>query len=172
MPLIKYFGFVGTALYLSLIAIGWCFPQSASESIAGAKERPTIRINSAERLPERVVIDTTAPTIVPLPNTRYAESGSAAVVETVRPQPKTFAELATASPGTPQASGDALKTKHIGKREAAKKVGAHRTAQPLIIAPAPNQIVQSATPNTRMSLLETLKERLGQLPQLLEAQAH
>jgi hypothetical protein len=31
MPLIKYFGFVGSALVLLLIGSGWCFPQPPSE---------------------------------------------------------------------------------------------------------------------------------------------
>lgn len=171
MPLMKYFCFVGTGLVLLLIGIGWCFPQSASDSVRSDKERPTIRINSAERLPERVVIDTTLPTIVPPPNISYA--ASATVVETVQPRPNAFAELATASPAKAKASGEVPQTKHVSKREPAKKVVvAHRPPQPLNIAPSPTQIVQGTPTDTRMSLIETLKERLAQIPQLLEAQTH
>jgi hypothetical protein len=32
MPLIRYFGFVGTGLVLLLIGLGWCFPQPTVES--------------------------------------------------------------------------------------------------------------------------------------------
>ena len=31
MPLIKYFGFVGSALVLLLIGLGWCLPQQVVE---------------------------------------------------------------------------------------------------------------------------------------------
>jgi hypothetical protein len=71
MPLIKYFGFVGSALVLLLIGSGWCFPQPPSEPPeppGGVTDRPAIRIASAERLPERVIIDTSLPTIVSPPS--------------------------------------------------------------------------------------------------------
>jgi hypothetical protein len=53
--LIRYFGFVGTGLVLLLIGLGWCFPQPTAESPGSVSNGPTIRIASAERLPERVV---------------------------------------------------------------------------------------------------------------------
>src|SRR5262245_20491743 len=65
MPLIRYFVFVGTGLVLLLIGLGWCFPQPTAELPGSVSNGPTIRIASAERLPERVVIDTSLPTIVP-----------------------------------------------------------------------------------------------------------
>src|SRR5207247_2615440 len=72
-----------------------------------------------------------------------------------------FAELnANPKPAASNADADVSKRKHVSKREPAKKVVAHRAAAPLNIAPAPTYIVQE--PRTRMSLLETLKERLGQ----------
>lgn len=167
MPLMKYFGFVGSALALLLIGLGWCFPQPASESIGTDKERLTIRISSAEQVPERVVIDTSIRTIVPPPIINSA--APTIVTETVQPRlSNAFAELAT----EPKAPGEVPQTKHVTKRDSAKKIVFHRAAQPLIIAPAPAQLVQRAAPDTRMSLLETLKERLGQLPQLLEAQTY
>ncbi|MGY3408146.1 hypothetical protein ACVWZV_004259 [Bradyrhizobium sp. GM5.1] len=54
MPLMKYFGFVGSALVLLLIAIGWCLPQQAMGPGNSDVERPSIKISSAERAPERV----------------------------------------------------------------------------------------------------------------------
>lgn len=153
MPLMKYFGYVGSALALLLIGISWCLPQTASESIRGDKERPTIRTSSAERVPERVDIDTTLPTIVPPLSINSAAPTT--LVKTSQPRIQ-------ADPAKPKTPGEVLKTKRIAKREAAKKVVAHRAAQPLNIAPAPTQIVQSPPPDARMSLLETLKERLSQ----------
>jgi hypothetical protein len=141
MPLMRYFGFVGSALVLLLIGIGWFFPQPAPESIRSDTERPTIRISSAGQLPERVVIDTSLPTIVPPgenfdPSTIEMESAQQRLQDA-------FARL-NASPNTavPKAVGDVSKMKHIAKREPVKKVVTHRAAPPLNIAPAPTYIVQ------------------------------
>jgi len=67
MPLLRYFGFVGSALVLLLFGLSWCFPQPVAEPIRSGIDRPVIRISSVERLPERVDIDTSLPTIVPSP---------------------------------------------------------------------------------------------------------
>ena len=68
MLLVRFFVVVGTGLVLLLIALGWCFPQPAEEPLANVSNRPNIRIASAEQLPERVLIDTSLPTIVPPPS--------------------------------------------------------------------------------------------------------
>jgi hypothetical protein len=91
MPLIKYFGFVGSALVLLLIGSGWCFPRppSGPPEPHGVTDRPAIRIASAERLPEQVIIDTSLPTIVPPPNVlEFAERWPQATVADVNPIPK------------------------------------------------------------------------------------
>lgn len=163
MPLMKYFGLVGSALVLLLIGIGWFFPQPVPEPIRSGTERPLIRISSVEQLPERVMIDTSLPTIVPPPS--IGSVPSIAAMESAQQRLQgAFAELdSSPSPTPPKAvAGVLAKTKSIAKREPAKKVVAHRAAQPLNIAPAPSYIVQARPRDTRMSLLETLKERLGQ----------
>ena len=65
MLLVRFFVVVGTGLVLLLIGLGWCFPQPAEEPPASVSNGPNIRIASAEQLPERVLIDTSLPTIVP-----------------------------------------------------------------------------------------------------------
>ena len=65
MPLLRYIGFAGSALVLLLFGLSWCFPQPVSEPIRRGIDRPVIRISSVERLPERLDIDTSLPTIVP-----------------------------------------------------------------------------------------------------------
>jgi len=65
MPLVKYFGFVGSALVLLLLGVSWYFPQSTAESVHGTIDKSAIRISSIEKPLERVVIDTNLPTIVP-----------------------------------------------------------------------------------------------------------
>jgi hypothetical protein len=67
MPLLRYIGFAGSALVLLLFGLNWCFPQHVSEPIRSGIGRPVIRISSVERLPERLDIDTSLPTIVPRP---------------------------------------------------------------------------------------------------------
>ncbi|MGY0571719.1 hypothetical protein ACTGJ9_012225 [Bradyrhizobium sp. RDM12] len=157
MPLMKYFVFVGSALVLLLIGIAWFFQQPAPEPSRSEVEQPTIRISSAEQLPERVVIDTSLPTIVP-PSVIFDASTTAVEPAQQRSQ-VAFAEF-NADPKPAASNADADIRKHVARREPAKKVVAHRAAAPLNIAPAPAYIVQE--PSTRMSLLETLKERLGQ----------
>ena len=67
MPLMRYFGFVGSALLLLLFALNWYLPQPLVEPVRAVTDQPVIRISSIEKLPERVVIDTSLPTIVPPP---------------------------------------------------------------------------------------------------------
>ncbi|MGY3408147.1 hypothetical protein ACVWZV_004260 [Bradyrhizobium sp. GM5.1] len=55
-----------------------------------------------------------------------------------------------------------MKPKHAAKGESAKKVSHRRAAKQLNIIPVRETGAQVAAPDTRMSLLETLKERLGQ----------
>lgn len=69
MPLARYFLYVGGALLALLFVLNACLP-SPEASIAAttpAVSRPFLRIHSAQKLPERIVIDTSIPTIVPPP---------------------------------------------------------------------------------------------------------
>jgi hypothetical protein len=161
MPLMKYFGYVGSALLLLMVTIGWCFPQQGVGPGNSDAERPVIRISSAERTPDRVIIDTSLPTIVPPSN--IGPSTSMTSVQSAQPVRSAFAEF-DASPNTaaPNSSGEVTKPKLTAKREPAKNGSNHRAAKPLNIVPAPPTGVQVTSPDTRMSLLETLKERLGQ----------
>lgn len=162
MPLMRYFGSVGSGLILLLIGIGWCFPQPATEPMVSDTERPAIRIRSVEPLPERVVIDTSLPTIeVPpninaIPSTTVMQSANQAV------QSASAEHVVSPIPAAPRSVGEVSKKKRTAKREPAENVAKHRAAQPLNIVPAPTTGVQGTAPDTRMSLLETLKQRLGQ----------
>ncbi|MHC4042585.1 hypothetical protein [Bradyrhizobium sp. 23AC] len=63
MPLLAYFCKVGAALLALLFVADFCLPgvQVAERTTA---DRATIRIHSDRKLPERVVLDMTAPVIV------------------------------------------------------------------------------------------------------------
>ena len=154
MPLIKYFAFVGSALTLSLIGLGWCLPQPLPEPPSGVAYRPAIRIASAEQLPERVIIDTSLQTIVPPRSAlEFAEQWPQETVADVNPVPK---------PATPAPVSD-VSTKHkIAKRERSKKVAVHRAEPKANIEYARNDKVPTSPAVTRSSLLDILKEGLGQ----------
>jgi hypothetical protein len=67
--LTRYFCFVGGALLALLLFVGWYWPGApAQPSDADASAvANSIRIRSAQRWPDKVVIDTSVPTIVPPP---------------------------------------------------------------------------------------------------------
>jgi len=67
MPVARYFMYVGGVLLALLFAIDALVPQEAalaSHSAPGI-DKSTVRIHSTQKLPERVVYDTSLPTIVP-----------------------------------------------------------------------------------------------------------
>jgi hypothetical protein len=157
MPLMRYFGFVGSALLLLLFALNWYLPQPVGGPVPAVADRPVIRISSIEKLPERVVMDTSLPTIVPPPTAlEFAERwpGEIRAVEaTPLPRPTTL----NAGDGTP-------KPKKLAKSEPLRKVAARRPMAPVNDEHANSYGVQAAVPVTRVSLLDMIKERLGQSP--------
>ncbi|MCA1375710.1 MULTISPECIES: hypothetical protein [Bradyrhizobium] len=66
MPIFRYFIFVGGALLTLLFAADFVFPATpVAQAVATASnDQPLIRIRSDRHLPERVVLDTSQPTIV------------------------------------------------------------------------------------------------------------
>jgi hypothetical protein len=67
MPVARYFLFVGGVLLALLFAIDALVPREpvVASNNAPSIDRPTVRIHSDQKLPERVVYDTSLPTIVP-----------------------------------------------------------------------------------------------------------
>ncbi|MBR0778534.1 hypothetical protein JQ543_26900 [Bradyrhizobium diazoefficiens] len=152
MPLIKYFSFVGSALVLLLIGLGWCLPQQAAEPAGGSTDRPAIRIASTERLPERVIIDTSLPTIVPPPGVlEFAERWPQPTV--VVPSPRV---------ATPAPVGDVPIKPIPANRERSKKVAVHTAASKTNFEHVKNDNVAAPPAVAAPSLLDSLKERLGQ----------
>lgn len=169
MPLIKYFVFVGSALVLLLLAVGWWFPQPLSEvpEPDGMTGRPAIRISSAERLPERVVIDTSLSMSVPPPSVlQFAERWPQATNADVNPVSK---------PVAPAPVSDASARRKVAKREHSQKVADHRAVPKANIESARNDKVPTSSADTRspadtrLSLLDILKEGLGQTQAKLTA---
>ena len=67
MPVARYFMFVGGALLAMLFLIDAYVPSQAliASHAAPSIDRSVVRIRSDQKLPERVVYDTSLPTIVP-----------------------------------------------------------------------------------------------------------
>lgn len=67
MPVARYFLFVGGVLLALLLAIDGFFPQQAvvASQAAPSVDKTVVRIRSDQKPPERVVYDTSLPTIVP-----------------------------------------------------------------------------------------------------------
>ena len=68
MPIARYFMVVGSALVVLLQIAGWPLPEfpPSFPDRPEISERATIRIKSAHKWPEKVVLDTSQPTIGPL----------------------------------------------------------------------------------------------------------
>jgi hypothetical protein len=78
MPVARYFFFVGAALLALLFVVDACLPKlPAAERTNAAADLPMIRIHSDRKWPERVVFDTTLPTITPATTVMTAAKVSA-----------------------------------------------------------------------------------------------
>jgi Zn-dependent protease with chaperone function len=69
MPLCRYFVFAGSVLLALLFLADWWMPQLAVTPARADVDRTIIRLHSLHKWPERIVIDTSLPTIVPPPAT-------------------------------------------------------------------------------------------------------
>ena len=149
MPLVRYFGIVGSALVTLLLGISWYLPQPTTESAHASIDKSTIRITSIQKPLERVFIDTSLPTIVPQP--------SAIIVAVQPPQ----AALATPGPSpTGPTLSDSVRKKQVAKKPyPLKRLATPRSASPTYTAPS--SIMQVTEPVSRMSLLDGIKERFG-----------
>ena len=66
MPLARYFLFVGGTLLALLFALNAYIPSPVvARAPVETIDRPVVRIHSAQKLPERIVIDTSIATIIP-----------------------------------------------------------------------------------------------------------
>jgi hypothetical protein len=87
MPLMRYFVFVGGALLALILIANACLPALPVAEVARSDvDRSIIRIRSDTKWPERVVFDTTRPTITPRP------AVTAVVVEAPQPQKAAVAQ--------------------------------------------------------------------------------
>jgi hypothetical protein len=76
VPLVRYFVFVGSSLLALLFVADWYWPtNSGAVSIQDPQvDKSIIRLHSAQQWPERIVLDTSQPTIVPAPQQQAASN--------------------------------------------------------------------------------------------------
>jgi hypothetical protein len=106
MPLLRYFVFVGGALAALLLLSNAVLPKPPVAEVTNtASELPMIRIHSAQKWPQRVVIDTSLPTIVPTQTATAEPVTPATTVADVPAQAGTrdaYAQLTTAVSKKPE----------------------------------------------------------------------
>lgn len=105
MPLARYFFFVGGVLLALLFVVDATFPKLTEPVRADASlDKPIIRIHSDRKWPERVVFDTSLPTIVPA---SASKAGAVASAPPTEASPKArvreaFAQFTPSEPKKPE----------------------------------------------------------------------
>ena len=171
MPLIGYFGFVGSALLLVLIGMGWCLPPPAIDTPDSATTRSAIRIASAEKLPERVIIDSSLPTIAAPPRSlEFSERWPKGAVTPVAPvsnpaMPAPVSEAARKprpQPEKPQSAKPQPAKQQPARQQPAKQVAAVRPAPKATVETAGNDREQTSRAASGLPLLDSLKQGMEQ----------
>jgi hypothetical protein len=144
MPIGRYIAWVGTSLLALLFVADWCLPKFLPEPARDAIDKPVIRIASIQQPPERIVIDTSQPTIVPPPTL---------VRDAVPGAPSRLQSYASAAPPPTVVDVDQKKRKVI-KRQG-PKVAAYQP--PLVSAPVAASGGSATTvPLTKLSLTDII----------------
>jgi hypothetical protein len=161
MPLMKYVAFVGSALVLLLLAMNWLLPDPSAEPVYSSVKRPVIRVSSIQKLPERVVFDTSMPYMAPPPSVM---PGAAQPLQSAF----TFEQIAPRLLPTPSISAQVAPKKPISaKRDPAKKVVTNRVASQAPIAAVRSNPVREAEQDTKplvkTTFLDDIAGRFGQM---------
>ena len=145
MPIFRYFVFVGGALLALLFAVDFVLPASpVAQAVATASNnQPLIRIRSDRHLPERVVIDTSQPTMAaPVVKTAAAtqqpvQADALAKLSAKARVRETFAQF---TPATPKADAASVK-RTDAKPQAQGQVQPKRKVARMHPAPQPGRPV-------------------------------
>jgi hypothetical protein len=166
MPIFRYFVFVGGALLALLFAANFVWPASpVTQAVATAGyDQPLIRIRSDRHLPDRVVLDTSQPTIAaPVVKTAAvtvppAQADALAELSAKARVRETFAQFTPAGP----------------KADAAKKADAKPEAQAQVSQVQQVQVSQvhaPAQPKRKVARTHPAPQR-GQPMMLVAQQPH
>ncbi|WP_291844236.1 hypothetical protein [Bradyrhizobium sp.] len=126
MPVARYFLVVGGVLLALLFVIDALMPrQVVASHAAPAAGKAVVRIQSDQKLPERVVYDTSLPTIVPPPAMLQAAAPPAAVEPAAQARVRdTFAQFVPSETRK-------LETKPVQRK---RKIAISRSTPPMRIA--------------------------------------
>lgn len=171
MPLSRYFGFVGAALLMLLLVSHWLLPESTAEPVRSGIDKTVIRISSIEKLPEKVVFDTSLPVVAP-PSSVAPSLSIAAVAAPPVQSAFAFAQITPGPlPGFTKAryvmaDGPNTGTRDVArpnhdKRDSPKKVAGHRTLPQVNLPAVRAQPARAPEPVTRLSLIDVIKDRLS-----------
>jgi hypothetical protein len=122
VPLGRYFFFVGSLLLGMLLISDWYFPKASSRSFFREARvyKSIIRIKSAHKWPEPMVIDTSQPTIVPLPLPVLAK------VPAVNQPREAFAQLNSQLPKASEYPAPVRTKRKVAKRALPTRTAAYR----------------------------------------------
>jgi hypothetical protein len=173
MPLLRYFGFVGTALLTLLWASHWLLPESTAEPVRSDIDKTFIRISSIEKLPEKVVFDTSVPYVAPAPSATPRQTVATATAAPVRTLPVqsafAFVQITPGPlPGFTKASyvflnepkRDVAALNH-DKTNPLKKIAGRRPLPTVNATTTRSQPARAPEPVTRLSLIDVIKDRLS-----------
>jgi hypothetical protein len=137
MPVARYFLFVGGVLLALLVAIDALVPQQAivASQAAPSVNKTVVRIRSDQKLPERVVYDTSLPTIVPPPSMTAQVAAPAAAPAS----PLATAQTRVRETFAQFVPGEAKKPEPQVQRK--RKIAKSRSAPPMQIAQQPQMRV-------------------------------
>lgn len=149
MPIGRYIVWVGTALLVLLFVANWFLPQPLAERPGDEVNRPVIRITSMQQPPERIVIDTSQPTVVPPPPTLLAD----AIPDEPLAQVQSSASIATHAP-----VASVKKTKAKAMKRQVNEIAVRRPAPTRITVVANPPAI--APPPTRLSFANIISGQL------------
>ncbi|MBR0879548.1 hypothetical protein ABIF65_002395 [Bradyrhizobium japonicum] len=153
MPIFRYFVFVGGALLALLFAADYVLPSQPVERaiVTASNDQPLIRIRSDRHLPERVVLDTSQPTIAapavktaavvaPQPPVQEAASPELAEMSAKARVRETFAQFTPApkdatrkADAKPQAQAQPPQAAAQPKRKVARSHPAPQQGRPMMM---------------------------------------
>jgi hypothetical protein len=150
MPIGRYIAWVGASLLVLLFVADWYLPKPLPETPGDGINRPVIRIASVQQPPERIIIDTSQPTIVP-PPTLFGDAAQS------EPSPPPLQSYASAVSPATVAHVDQKKRKITRRQDS--KVAAYQP--PLASIPAVARGSSATTvPLTRLSFTDIISGRL------------
>ena len=144
MPLARYFLYVGGALLALLFVVNATLPDlpMAESSQPAPTDLSIIRIHSDRKWPERIVFDTTRPTIAPVPNPagQVAEAPRPPKVAAVEPAKgqgrEAFAQLRT-NPNELHSPAPRRKHKSVARNYTAPPPANYFGSRPIVVAQQP-----------------------------------